>query len=166
MLNLRFLKMRLAMAGALAAAILSGPGAMAHHAGLGFDTSHPYIFHGTVRKFAWSNPHAWLFIEVPKSDGTSELWGFEAGGTNALDRQGWHKNDIPEGAKITVIGSASRDLTKRLAMLQKVILPDGRSLDAGPGAPPPGFKPGAPGGPGGGGLAPGLIPTGAPTEYK
>jgi len=165
------------MGGALAATILSGPGAMAHHAGLGFDTAHPYIFHGTVKKFAWSNPHAWLFIDVPKSDGTVELWGFEAGGTNALDRQGWHKDDVPEGAKITVIGSASRDLTKHLAMLQSITLPDGKVLAAGPGAPPkggigggpPGGPPGGgPGGPPGGppGGGPGFAPAEAPVEYK
>jgi hypothetical protein len=160
MLNLRFLKTRLAMGGALAATILSGSGAMAHHAGLGFDVAHPYIFHGTVKKFAWSNPHAWLFIEVAKSDGTTELWGFEAGGPNALDRAGWHKNDIPEGAKVTVIGAASRDASKHLGSLQKVILPDGRTL--GTEAPPPG----APKGPPPGGPLPGLSPVGAPTEYK
>lgn len=102
--------------------------AMAHHAASNFDGSKQYIFHGTVKKFLWQNPHTWLYVTVNKADGTTEIWGFEGNGTNSLARIGWHATDLKEGDKVTVYGSPERN-GKHNAIMAKVVLANGHVLD-------------------------------------
>lgn len=101
----------------------------AHHAAVGFDRTKRFIFTGTVEEFAWVNPHAYLYINVTKKDGSTELWGFETGGATRLNRAGWQKSDFPHGTKITVYASAARN-GNRNALCAKVVFPDGRELAA------------------------------------
>ena len=43
----------------------------AHHAfAAEFDAKKPVKLRGTVTKMEWINPHAWIHIDVKKSDGT------------------------------------------------------------------------------------------------
>ena len=122
-------------------AIATAPVAWAHHAGVNFDAKKIYIYQGTVRRWLWANPHAWLYVEVRKADGSAELWGFESAGTNMLSRVGVHADTVKPGDKIRV--HASPDKTGiHNAMLRKIVLADGRELSVF-GAPPPGAGQGA-----------------------
>jgi len=102
--------------------------ATAHHAATNFDDNKQYIFHGTVKKFLWQNPHSWLYLAVEKADGNTEIWGFEGSGPNTLARGGWHATDLKEGDKVTVYGSPERN-GKHNGIMAKVVLADGRALD-------------------------------------
>lgn len=116
------------------------PAAMAHHAPSGFNQNKRLVFKGEVRKFAWVNPHAYLYVDVIKADGSKELWGFETGGPSQLNRAGWKIADFQPGAKVTIFANSSRS-DKKNALMRKVILADGRelkSLDIGIEEPPPG----------------------------
>ena len=63
--------------------------AMAHHAfGGEFDPNSPVRLKGKVVKIEWVNPHAWIHMEVPKPDGTKEIWMIEGGSPNSLLRRG------------------------------------------------------------------------------
>jgi hypothetical protein len=113
---------------ALSAAPLS-----AHHAfNSEFDAKRPVKFTGTVTKMMWINPHAWIYIDVKKPDGTVEDWAVEAGTPNTLLRRGFTKESLLPGTQITVDGYQSKDGSRR-ANGRDLTLPDGRTLFLGSG---------------------------------
>ena len=63
---------------------------------------------GTVKQFQYTNPHAWLVIEVPEA-GKTTTWSFEMGELSALTRAGIHKQDFEPGTKVTVTGHPMKD---------------------------------------------------------
>jgi hypothetical protein len=64
----------------------------AHHAFASeFDANRHVVFTGTVTKMMWVNPHAWIYVDVKKPDGTTEEWMVEAGTPNTLLRRGFTK---------------------------------------------------------------------------
>jgi uncharacterized protein DUF6152 len=112
--------------------------AVAHHAfAAEFDASKPVRFRGTVTKMLWVNPHAWIYMDVKKDDGTVEEWMIEAGTPNTLLRRGFTKESLQPGAEIIVDGYQAKDGERR-ANGRDVTLPNGKTLflgSAGTGAP-------------------------------
>ena len=107
----------------------------AHHAfSAEFDGNRPIKLTGTVTKMEWINPHAWIHIDVKKSDGTVEKWMIEGGTPNTLIRKGLRKTDLPAGTVIVVDGFRAKDGGLR-ANGQNLTLPDGRQLLLGSSAP-------------------------------
>jgi hypothetical protein len=108
--------------------LLGGAVLSAHHAfSSEFDANRPVKFKGTVSKMLWVNPHAWIFLDVQKPDGTTEEWMIEAGTPNTLLRRGLNKNSLPPGTEITVDGCQSKDGTHR-ANGRDLTLADGKTL--------------------------------------
>jgi len=112
--------------------------AVAHHAfAAEFDATKPVRFRGTVTKMLWVNPHAWIYMDVKKDDGTVEEWMIEAGTPNTLLRRGFTKESLQPGAEIIVDGFQAKDGERR-ANGRDVTLPNGKTLflgSAGTGAP-------------------------------
>jgi uncharacterized protein DUF6152 len=112
--------------------------AAAHHAfAAEFDASKPVKFRGTVTKMLWVNPHAWIYIDVKKDDGTVEEWMIEAGTPNTLLRRGFTKESLQPGTEIVVDGYQAKDGERR-ANGRDVTLPNGKTLflgSAGTGSP-------------------------------
>ena len=112
---------------------------LAHHSfPAEFDINRPVQLSGTVSKVEWINPHAWIYVDVKKRDGTTENWAIETGAPNTLLRRGLKRNDLPAGTAIKVSGFQARDGTAK-ANGVNVTLPDGRALQIGSlgaGAPP------------------------------
>jgi len=107
--------------------------AWAHHSISNFDLSKQYIFRGTVKTVKWVNPHVWLYLEVQKADGTTELWGYETDGPNMLIRAGINSNFVKVGDKVTVYAAPERGGDRHNGFLRKVVLADGRELVPGGG---------------------------------
>ncbi len=89
---------------------------VAHHAfSAEFDQSKPIKMSGEITKLEWTNPHAWLHINVKEPDGKVVLWRFEMGAPNALLRAGWSREDIKPGTAVTIsgflAGRAARSVT-------------------------------------------------------
>ncbi len=62
--------------------------AVAHHAfSAEFDFDKPVTLTGTVTSVRWSNPHAWIYIDVQGDDGMVVNWALEFGGANSLYRR-------------------------------------------------------------------------------
>src|SRR2546422_3502063 len=102
--------------------------ALAHHSfSAEFDSNNPIHLEGTVAKMMWVNPHAWIYVDVKKPDGTTEEWMVEAGTPNTLLRRGFTKASLQPGTEIRVDGYQSKDGSLR-ANGRDLTLPDGRTL--------------------------------------
>jgi hypothetical protein len=121
---------------ALTLALFVSP-TQAHHSAAPFDMTKTITVSGTVERWQWSNPHSWLYIRVIKADKTQQIWGFEGGSSGMLARSGWNSGDMKPGDKVTVSAHPSRD-GRTVGLFTEVKLSNGRVLNAGPGAPPPG----------------------------
>jgi len=76
-----------------------------------FDVSKPVTLAGTVKEFEWTNPHAWLHIEVTDEQGKVQIWAVELLGVNSLARSGMSPKTVKPGDKLTVIGFGARNGT-------------------------------------------------------
>lgn len=121
------------MWGAAAAALIciaAGP-VIAHHSfSAEFDINKTIKLTGKVTSVRWSNPHAWIYIDVQDAQGTVVNWAFETGAANALYRRGWRKDDVEPGTVVTAEGWLARNGTPT-ANTSAITLPDGRRLFAG-----------------------------------
>ena len=123
------LKRTVAGAGLLVTALGLSFTAQAHHSFASeFDSQKVVHLEGTVVKFAWVNPHSWLYINVKNAEGAVEEWKIEGGAPSALLRRGWNRNSLPMGTKIVVNAFRARDGANR-ASARDIVFPDGRKLD-------------------------------------
>jgi len=76
--------------------------ALAHHSYAAFDVTTQKEISGTVKKFDWTNPHTWVWIDVSNDHGGVDTWGFEGMSPNFLARRGWNRSTLKPGDKITV----------------------------------------------------------------
>src|SRR5438445_3617352 len=104
-----------AVAGLSFLAALTAKPVVAHHAfNAEFDAKRPVKFKGTVTKMVWVNPHAWIYIDVKKADGSVEEWMVEAGTPNTLFRRGFFFFKQKTAYEITVDGYQSKDGSLRI----------------------------------------------------
>ena len=116
-----------------AAVLAAAVTAHAHHAfAAEFDNDKPVRLEGTVTKWEWINPHAWINLDVTNDAGEVEKWRVEGGAPNALIRRGWTKDSLPPGTEIIVQGFLARDGSLR-ASGQNITFPDGSRLFVGSG---------------------------------
>ena len=84
--------------GLVAAAAAAAP----HHGFAVFDTSTQKTITGAVHVFQWTNPHTWVWIDVPNGKGGVDTYGFEGMSPNYLERRGWTRKTLKPGDTITV----------------------------------------------------------------
>jgi hypothetical protein len=101
--------------------------ALAHHSTSMYDMANPTTVTGIVKRFEWTNPHAFIYMEVKKPDGTTDEWEIEMMSLNHLRSYGWSRNTVKPGDTISCTGGAAK--SGKPAMLSSVIdLPDGRKI--------------------------------------
>ena len=110
----------------------------AHHAfAAEFDAKRPIKLEGTVTKVEWINPHAWIHIDVKRTDGKVEQWMIEGGTPNTLLRRGITRDSIKIGTVVNVDGYQAKDGSLR-GNGRDLTLSDGKKLfmgSSGTGAP-------------------------------
>ena len=125
--------MRLKMLGVTVGAVvwMTAAPAVAHHSfSAEFDITKVVKVTGKVTSMRWSNPHAWIYVDVQGDDGKVVNWAFETATANGLYRRGWRKDDLEPGTVVMVEGYLARNGTPT-ANASRITLPDGRRLFAG-----------------------------------
>jgi hypothetical protein len=120
---------KILISAAIALSLASGAAApaLAHHSFAMFDFQASKTVSGTVEQFDWTNPHTFIWLQVPTANGGSERYGFEGMSPNYLGRRGWSKTTLNPGDKVTVTYHPLKDGTKG-GTYQKVTLSDGKEL--------------------------------------
>ena len=123
--------MRLKVAATIMLAIAFAAHAAAHHSfSAEYDPGKPVKLTGKVTEVKFSNPHAWIYIDVQGTDGKVENWALEMSGANGLIRRGWRREDLPMGTLLVVDGWQARNGSPT-ANIATVTFEDGRRLFAG-----------------------------------
>ena len=87
--------------------------ATAHHSFAPFNMEAEKTISGTIKKFDWTNPHTWIWLDVAGDNGKVETWGIEGMSPNYLGRRGWTKNSLKPGDKVSIVVRPMRENSKR-----------------------------------------------------
>jgi hypothetical protein len=120
--------LKLVLAGSILLA-LAAP-LLAHHSfAAEYDATKPVKMTGTVTKVEWMNPHTWFYVDI-KDEATGQVanWGAEMGSPNALAREGWNRNTLKIGMKVSFEGTLAKDGSKKVNARNVTV--DGRKLGA------------------------------------
>jgi hypothetical protein len=83
--------------------------AEAHHSFAMFDRDTQIVKTGTVQRWAFNNPHSWLYMKVKNEDGTDTLWSFEGSSPTGLIQRGITGDTFKPGATVTFMYCPLRD---------------------------------------------------------
>ena len=107
--------------------LISGVPLGAHHSTTMYNMASPSTVTGKVKKFEWTNPHAYIYLEVTGADGKVVEWEIEMMSLNHLKSYGWTRTTVQAGDVITCTGGAAKSGAP--AMLSSLIkLNDGRMI--------------------------------------
>ena len=104
--------------------VLGTTPATAHHSLALFDMQKSVRLEGTVKRFDWTNPHSWIFLEV-MGPAATEAWTIELPSAGILAREGWHKNYLRTGERIVLHVNPLKD-GRRGGSLEAFVSPSRR----------------------------------------
>ena len=115
-------------AGVLALGLLAGQMPLgAHHSTTMYNMAAPSTVTGKVKRFEWTNPHAYIYLDVTGADGKVTTWEIEMMSLNHLKSYGWTRKTVVEGDTISCTGGAAKSGAH--AMLSSLMkLADGRMI--------------------------------------
>jgi hypothetical protein len=68
-----------------------------------FDYNKDVTIMGEVKELQWTNPHIHLLVNVPNGRGGMVEWDVEGGTPGNLRRNGWSREVVKAGEKISVV---------------------------------------------------------------
>jgi V8-like Glu-specific endopeptidase len=114
----------LVCAGMLASA---SPVAAHHSVAAYYDTNRQLTLKGIVTVVEWTNPHAFVHIDVKDDQGKVTNWSIETDSPNVLNRAGWSKTTLKVDDEITVTGYPAKKDPAAMRLVT-LALADGRKL--------------------------------------
>ena len=99
--------MKLRLIALLVAVVIAAP-TFAHHSTSMYDMQNPVTVTGSVKRFEWTNPHAFIFLEVKDPKGNVVEWEVEMMSLNHLRGYGWTRNTVKPGDVISCTGGAAK----------------------------------------------------------
>lgn len=106
------IRIKILIAGAM---LLTCVTAQAHHSfAAHFLSDQTVEIQGTVKQFYWTNPHAFIFLNVENEAGDIEEWRIEMSNTIGLTRRGWDKQTFKKGDYLVITGNPARVASRRM----------------------------------------------------
>ena len=109
--------------------IFAGGPALAHHSTAEYDMTALTSVKGTVTQFEWTNPHAYIHIDVKDDKGNMVEWTAELASLGMLSRVNWKRDTVKPGDEITIYGNRAKN-GKTLMRLDKIVFANGQELSA------------------------------------
>ena len=135
-------RIALVTAAVSAIALLGAAPVFAHHSTAAFDTAKVFKIEGKITQFRWINPHASIKIDGAASDGLpAGLWTIEMTAPNVLINEGWTRDAVRPGDKVTMYVSPLKNAItlkdgSQGALYVGVVLANGKTLGRVDGKPP------------------------------
>jgi hypothetical protein len=82
---------------------------------------------GTVKDFAWENPHPMITLEVRSDDGKMEKWLVGGPAINRMEANGWTRTSVKPGDVITGTGYQFAD-GQKIIRLERIVFADGKEM--------------------------------------
>ena len=100
----------------------------AHHSTAMYDGQNPITITGTVKKFEWTNPHAFVYLEV-KDEKTGKVveWEVEMMSLNHLRGYGWTSKTVKQGDALSATGAPAKSGAPSM-IANRMKLADGREI--------------------------------------
>jgi hypothetical protein len=80
----------------------------AHHSTSMYDMANPVTVTGVVKRFEWTNPHAFIYLEVKDDKGNAVEWEVEMMSLNHLRGYGWTRSTVKPGETISCTGGSAK----------------------------------------------------------
>jgi len=109
--------------------ILFSSPVFAHHSTAEYDMTAVTSIKGTVTKFEWSNPHAYIYIQAKDDKGAVVEWTAEMASLGMLSRVNWKRDTVKPGDEITIYGNRAKD-GRTVMRLDKIAFANGQELSA------------------------------------
>jgi len=100
---------------------------LAHHSFAMFDNTRSITLHGTVTKFQWTNPHAYLEVDADQAGGKTRHYTLEMTSINMMSRGGWTSRTVKPGDVVTVVVAPLRD-GQAGGLVLELVLPNGKHM--------------------------------------
>jgi len=116
---------------AISLPVLFTQAALAHHSFAMFDLTKTVTIEGTVKEFAWTNPHVILWVVAAPKDGQPEqVWSLESTSPGNLKRIGWTKRTFNPGDRVRVDFSPLRSGETGGAFKHALLIDTGKEVEA------------------------------------
>ena len=113
------------VAGIASAFLFAAVSLMAHHSNAAqFDSTKRVTMKGEITKIEWTNPHAFIYVNVKDAAGKVVNYSLEGFPPNTLLRTGWSQKDLKQGDAITFEACVARDGSP-LMLAREITLADG-----------------------------------------
>jgi len=83
---------------------------------------------GAVTRIEWTNPHAFLFLDVRGRSGDVTNWAVEIGNPLELERDGWKQTTVRVGDLVSVEGIPARGQRKQASATSVTLTSSGKRL--------------------------------------
>ena len=125
----------------LAAVVSAGSPAVAHHSFAMYEPTKTLTLKGTVKSFQWTNPHVvvWVLVQ-PEDGGAVQEWSLETTSPGVLTRNGWTRQSLKAGDRVSVTLSPLRDGSRGGSLNSVTLLDTGQTLIPKFGKEEPGLK--------------------------
>ncbi|MDE0005842.1 MAG: DUF6152 family protein [Rhodospirillaceae bacterium] len=81
----------------------------AHHSQGMYDISTWTTLEGTIRQVRWSNPHAWVFVDVEDGQGHVQTWALEGARPGSIEASGVRRDHLLPGDRVSARCHRLRD---------------------------------------------------------
>ena len=120
---------KLSVLAALATLAICAPSSAHHNPGVIFDLAQVVTVEGVVTRFNPGNPHVRIYFT--RTDGVGpegQEWMAEGGSRTVLLRRDWTQDMLKAGDAVTIVGHAARDAADPVVHMERLTLPDGRTV--------------------------------------